>query len=93
MVVENGCVHEFREKAARQANFINGGFFVVNKKIAKYLTDDKCVLEQGPLNQLADENQIAAYTHDGFWQCMDTYREQQLLTEMWNKGDAPWKVW
>ena len=74
-------------------SFINGGFFVVNKRIAKYLTDDKCVLEQEPLNKLAATAQIAAYEHTGFWQCMDTYREQQLLTEMWNKGDAPWKVW
>ena len=93
LAIENGKVTEFREKAAHQANYINGGFFVVNKKISKYLTDDKCVLEQDPLNRLAEEGQIAAYTHNGFWQCMDTYREQQLLTEMWNKGDAPWKVW
>lgn len=93
LVIKGDTVTEFKEKAARQASFINGGFFVVNKRIAKYLTDDKCVLEQEPLNSLAAEKQIAAYTHSGFWQCMDTYREQQLLTEMWQKGDAPWKVW
>jgi glucose-1-phosphate cytidylyltransferase len=93
LAIENGKVTEFREKAARQANFINGGFFVVDKRIASYLTDDKCVLESGPLNQLAEEGQISAFTHNGFWQCMDTYREQQLLTEMWNHGQAPWKLW
>jgi glucose-1-phosphate cytidylyltransferase len=91
--IKGNLVTEFREKAARQANFINGGFFVMDKRISKYLTDDKCVLEQGPLNKLADEGQMAAYTHSGFWQCMDTYREQQLLTEMWNSGNAPWKIW
>jgi len=93
LAIENGVVTEFREKAAHQVNFINGGFFVMNKRIAKYLTDDTCVLEQAPLNKLAAEGQIAAFTHGGFWQCMDTYREQQLLTEMWAKGNAPWKVW
>ena len=93
LAIKGDTVIEFKEKAARQASFINGGFFVVNKRIAKYLTDDKCVLEQEPLNNLAAQGQIAAYAHTGFWQCMDTYREQQLLTEMWQKGDAPWKVW
>jgi glucose-1-phosphate cytidylyltransferase len=83
----------FREKAEKQSAFINGGFFVMNKKVGDYLTDDTCVLEQEPLNRLAKEGQIAAYVHDGFWQCMDTYREQQLLTHMWNSGNAPWKVW
>jgi glucose-1-phosphate cytidylyltransferase len=57
------------------------------------LTGDKCVLEQEPLNRLAAEGQIAAYCHTGFWQCMDTYREQQLLSGMWSSGKAPWKLW
>ncbi len=86
-------VTNFKEKAEQQAGFINGGFFVMNKAIARYLTGDKCVLEQEPLNRLADEGQIAAYCHAGFWQCMDTYREQQLLTKMWTSDQAPWKVW
>ena len=85
--------YEFKEKVEKQASFINGGFFVVNKKIGNYLTDDTCVFEQEPLNRLASEEQIVAYLHGGFWQCMDTYREQQLLTAMWNSGKAPWKVW
>jgi len=50
-------------------------------------------LEQAPLGRLATEGQIAAYSHSGFWQCMDTYREEQLLTGLWNSGKAPWKVW
>jgi glucose-1-phosphate cytidylyltransferase len=75
------------------ATALPGGFFVVNKRIGSYLTDDTCVLEQEPLNRLAAEGQIAAYVHSGFWQCMDTYREQQLLTSMWNSGKAPWGLW
>jgi glucose-1-phosphate cytidylyltransferase len=83
----------FREKAEKQTGLINGGFFVMNKKVGEHLTDDKCVLEQEPLNRLAREGQIEAFIHDGFWQCMDTYREQQLLTNMWSSGQAPWKIW
>jgi glucose-1-phosphate cytidylyltransferase len=86
-------VTAFKEKAEKQTGLINGGFFVMEKRIGEYLTDDTCVLEQQPLNKLASEGQIAAFVHTGFWQCMDTYREQQLLTGMWNGGDAPWKVW
>ena len=86
-------VTAFQEKPERQTNFINGGFFVLNRQIGDYLTDDTCVFEQGPLNKLAAEGQLRAYRHTGFWQCMDTYREQQLLTTMWNSGNAPWKVW
>ncbi len=91
--IKNSTVTAFREKPEKEAGFINGGFFVMNKAIGAYLTDDKCVLEQEPLNRLAAEGQIAAYIHTGFWQCMDTYREQQLLTNMWNNGEAPWKLW
>ena len=91
--ITNSTVTAFREKPEKEAGFINGGFFVMNKRIGEYLTDDKCVLEQDPLNRLAAEGQIAAYIHSGFWQCMDTYREQQLLTNMWNNDDAPWRLW
>lgn len=87
------CVRAFKEKVEQQAAFINGGFFVMNKRIGDYLTGDDCVLEQEPLTRLAGEGQIAAFTHTGFWQCMDTYREQQLLTGLWHTGQAPWKVW
>jgi glucose-1-phosphate cytidylyltransferase len=91
--LDGHTVTAFKEKAEKQAGLINGGFFVMNKRIGDYLPDDKCVLEQGPLNRLAAEGQIAAYIHQGFWQCMDTYREQQLLTNLWTSGTAPWKVW
>src|SRR5207237_1206248 len=77
--VQGDQVIAFKEKAEKQMGFINGGFFVMNKRIGEYLTDDKCILEQEPLNRLAAEGQIGAFLHTGFWQCMDTYREQQLL--------------
>jgi glucose-1-phosphate cytidylyltransferase len=61
----------------------------MNKRIGSYLADDQCVLEYEPLDRLAVEGQIAAYVHSGFWQCMDSYREQRLLTNLWNSGKAP----
>jgi glucose-1-phosphate cytidylyltransferase len=91
--ITDGRVTAFNEKPEKLTGYINGGFFVMNRRIANYLTDDTCVLEQAPLERLAAEGQIAAYLHQGFWQCMDTYREQQLLTGMWNSGKAPWKIW
>jgi len=91
--IHDGKVTAFREKPERQAGFINGGFFVVDRRIGNYLGDDSCVFENEPMNTLAAEQQLAAYEHTGFWQCMDTYREQQVLTGLWNSGKAPWKVW
>jgi glucose-1-phosphate cytidylyltransferase len=93
LVLEGDRVSSFKEKAEKQNGFINGGFFVVNRRIGDYLTDDACVLEQAPFDRLSAEGQIAAFKHTGFWQCMDTFREQQLLTRLWNSGEAPWKIW
>jgi len=91
--IADGKVTAFKEKPERQTGFINGGFFVVDRRIKNYLGDDTCVFENEPLNKLATEKQLVAYQHSGFWQCMDTFREQQLLTNLWNSGKAPWKVW
>ena len=93
LTVEGPHVSEFKEKIEQQAAYINGGFFVMNKRIGDYLVDDATVLESEPMKGLAQERKICAYTHNGFWQCMDTYREQQLLTKMWESGAAPWKTW
>ena len=93
LVLEGDAVTGFQEKPMHGENYINGGFFVVDKRIGEYLTDDGCVLEQEPMSRLAREGKLRAYKHAGFWQCMDTYREQQLLTGLWNSGRAPWKVW
>lgn len=91
--IADGKVIAFKEKPERQAGYINGGFFVVNRRIGKYLGDDTCIFEQEPMARLAADEQLGAYQHSGFWQCMDTFREQQLLTNLWNGGKAPWKVW
>lgn len=84
----------FEEKPAGTQNRINGGFFVADKKIFKYLNDnDGCIFEREPLERLSKENQLAAYPHDGFWQCMDTLRDVENLRELWNSGKAKWKTW
>lgn len=93
LAMDGITVTAFREKPEKQGNFISGGFFVMDKRIDEYLTGDDCVLEREPLAKLASEGKVKAFIHTGFWQCMDTYREQQLLTNMWNSGNAPWKVW
>ena len=91
--IAQGRVLAFKEKPERQTGFINGGFFVVDRRIGKYLGDDSCVFEQEPMARLAADRKLGAYQHSGYWQCMDTFREQQLLTNLWNSGKAPWKVW
>lgn len=93
LVLKGDSVTGFREKPAHSQHFINGGFFVVDKRIGDYLPGDDCILEQEPMSRLAKEGRLRAYEHSGFWQCMDTYREQQLLTGLWNTGRAPWKFW
>jgi len=93
LTIEGPRIIAFNEKPERQGTYINGGFFVVDKRIAEYLEGDLTVLENEPMNRLATEGRLGAFLHAGFWQCMDTYREQQLLTNMWETGDAPWKVW
>jgi len=93
LTLEGHKVSGFQEKPGHETHFINGGFFVVDMGIEKYLTGDDCVLEQAPMSRLASEGKMAAFKHLGFWQCMDTYREQQMLTTLWNSGRAPWKVW
>jgi glucose-1-phosphate cytidylyltransferase len=87
-------VRQFSEKPQTHAGLINGGFFVFTRDILTYLDDDAgCVLEREPLEQLAQDNQLAVFEHHGFWQCMDTYRDFQLLNQLWDSGKAPWKRW
>ena len=93
LIVENNIVRTFSEKAGQTEALISGGYFVLNKEIGSYLTGDKCQFEQEVLPRLAAEKKLRAHTHTGFWQCMDTYREQVHLTELWNSGRAPWKKW
>lgn len=87
----NQGVSAFLEKP-KVADPVSIGYFVFEPEIFRYL-DDRSVLEQEPLSRLAAEAKLSAFTHDGFWQPMDTYREYQLLNEMWNRREAPWKIW
>jgi len=94
LALEGGTITAFREKPETEAGYISGGFFVFNQAIGKYLEGgDECVLEKAPMERLTGEGQLKAHCHDGFWQCMDTFREQQLLDKVWNSGEAPWKIW
>ena len=91
--VEGGRAVEFNEKLQTAEGVINGGFFVFHRSVVeKYLsaTDDDCILEREPLQQLARDNQLMVYVHKGFWQPMDTFREWRLLNELWESGRAPW---
>ena len=90
---ESGVITSFMEKPEEGSNLINGGYFVMDRRIADYLPGDSCVFERDPMARLVEERQLAAYVHRGFWQCMDTFREQQMLTRLWENGEAPWKVW
>jgi glucose-1-phosphate cytidylyltransferase len=93
LVLEDGCVREFSEKPQTGEGWINGGFFVFEPGVFDYLGGDETILERDPLARLAADGQLAAYRHEGFWQPMDTLREKQILEDLWNRGDAPWKVW
>ena len=91
--MDGTSVCAFAEKPDSESTFINGGFFVLNKAVATRLGGDDCIFERGPLESLATDRQLAAWQHEGFWQCMDTYREYEMLNEMWDQGKAPWKTW
>jgi glucose-1-phosphate cytidylyltransferase len=93
LAMDGQTITAFHEKPEKESAFISGGFFVLNKTIANYLDGDTCALEKKPMEQLARERQLKAYCHAGFWQCMDTYREQELLNKLWQTGKAPWKIW
>lgn len=87
---EDGSVIRFREKP-KLKEWINGGFFVFEPEIFEYL-DDNCVLEKEPFERLAYAGELVAYRHEGFWKCMDTFKDNVELNEIWANG-APWKVW
>ncbi len=91
-LAENNHVMHFREKVRN--DWINGGFFIFNRRVFDYLdADPNCVLEQTPLERLAADEQLVAYRHHGFWMGMDTFREYEMLNDMWNAGKAEWAIW
>jgi glucose-1-phosphate cytidylyltransferase len=91
--IEGDLVAHFEEKPQIGEGWINGGFFVLEPGVADYIEGDETVFEREPLERLADEGQLVAYRHDGFWQCMDTLRDLRLLEGLWQSGNAPWEVW
>jgi len=86
-------VHSFAEKPQIGEGWINGGFFVLDPAVAKYIDGDHSIWEREPMECLVEDCQLAAYRHSGFWQCMDTLRDVRMLEEMWVQGQAPWKTW
>lgn len=91
--MQQGQVLSFKEKPKGDGAMINGGFFVLSPKVLSYLHGDATVWEQEPLMRLAEERQLMAFEHHGFWQPMDTLRDKILLEELWGNGKAPWKKW
>ena len=91
---EGEVVRAFAEKPQSGTRIINGGFFVLNREFVDYLSDDSsCVLEREPLERCVEDGNLRVYTHMGYWQCMDTYRDWELLERDWNSGNAPWNDW
>lgn len=91
--IEDKQVMSFKEKPKGDGAMINGGFFVLSPKVLDYLTDDATTWEQEPLMRLAEEGELMAFEHQGFWQPMDTLRDKHLLEELWQSDKAPWKSW
>jgi glucose-1-phosphate cytidylyltransferase len=92
-IAADGAVRSFQEKPVGDNAFVSGGFFVLSTKVLDYIQDDDTIWEREPLERLSREGELRAFRHDGFWQPMDTLRDQQHLDELWRRGKADWKVW
>ena len=93
-IADNNHVKRFVEKAKEDGGWINGGFMAVNQKVFDYIDDDEQTkFEEFPLEQIAKSGGLQAYKHEGFWQCMDTKRDKDMLENMWNNGNPAWKLW
>jgi glucose-1-phosphate cytidylyltransferase len=88
-----GKVKSFKEKPKGDGAWINGGFFVLEPDVFEFIQDDSTVWEQAPMERLAQEGQLSAFRHQGFWQPMDTLRDKNMLEKLWQTGKAPWKIW
>lgn len=89
----DNVISSFKEKVKDDGGWINGGFMVLNSEVFDYIMGDATTLEKEPLEKLAIEGELRAFKHHGFWQCMDTMRDKELLENLWKNGQAPWKVW
>ena len=90
--IDGDCVKSFQEKPQLNQGWINGGFFICQPGFFDYIKDDSTILEREPLENVAQQNQLMAYKHQGFWQCMDTKRDKDFLEKLWQQKQAPWKV-
>lgn len=93
LIIKDGGVEQFQEKPAGDGAWINGGYFVLDPEALSYIDGDETAWEARPLQTLAAEGKLSAYQHDGFWQAMDTLREKNHLEDLWQKNNAPWKIW
>lgn len=91
--LDGDTVDGFIEKPEGEGGFINGGFFVLSPRCIDRIEDDNTIWEAGPLTGLANDGQLKAFFHEGFWQPMDTLRDKNLLESLWSSGNAPWKSW
>ncbi len=92
-IAQNGVVRSFREKLVNDGHPINAGFMVLNRDVIDYIDGDDTSFETEPLEALANEGELMSYEHKGFWQCMDTLRQKNVLEELIAEGRAPWMVW
>ena len=92
-IKEDDHIENFAEKTLEAGGWINGGFMVLEPKVLEYIDDDSTVFEKAPLETIANQNQLVAYKHSGFWQCMDTLRDKLYLEELLLSNKAPWKKW
>ena len=91
--IQSGQVNSFKEKPKGDGGMINGGFFVLSPKVLERIDSDSSIWEQQPLMGLAEDGELMAYEHEGFWQPMDTLRDKIYLEDLWQSGNAPWKSW
>jgi glucose-1-phosphate cytidylyltransferase len=91
--IEGEAIRRYEEKPRGDGGWINGGFFVLSPEVERYIDDDSSVWEQEPLQRLAEEDQLAAFRHEGFWHAVDTVRDKRHLQELWDSGNPPWKLW
>jgi len=91
--IQDNQIKQFTEKPKGDGALINGGFFVLSPKVLGRISGDDCIWEQEPLKGLAKDDNLMAFTHEGFWQPMDTLRDKNYLQELWEENKAPWKTW
>lgn len=93
LIIEENLVRSFKEKPQTSEGWVNGGYFILHRKVLDLIEGDQTVFEADPLQILSEMGELAVYQHHGFWQCMDTYRELELLNQMYVSGKAVWRIW